>query len=410
MKMGLGDTWLKGKLGKKISKPIVKTDRDGLSIRVSPKGKLTFQLRYRHNKKACRCDLGSYPAMSLKDARDEATRLKSKLELGRDPKVVRKVEKQRNVEAATLETLYHLWHDSYCVKKKKKHHEILRSFEIYVFPKLGELPAKEVSLQHWLVILEELAIKIPSIADRILVNAKQSLKWGVKRKFLELNVLSEINSKEDLLIEKTPGDRVLCDEEIKYVWLAINKSRMALKNKVFVKLCLIYGCRNGELRFSEKKHFDFKNRIWTIPAKNHKAGISPGKLFGKPLVRPITDEVERLLLQVFELNKKSKFVFTNFGSYKVMGRSATLSLPGNLIKWVLKNIGFEMDGWSIHDLRRTARTNFSSLTEWHIAEVMLGHVLPGESMIYDLHKYLPAQTEALDKWWEKLQSIIQIDE
>lgn len=31
---------------------------------------------------------------------------------------------------------------------------------------------------------------------------------------------------------------------------------------------------------------------------------------------------------------------------------------------------FEMEHWSVHDLRRTARTNFATLTEPHIAEIM----------------------------------------
>ncbi|MGU9851125.1 hypothetical protein ACU680_10045 [Pseudomonas koreensis] len=58
---------------------------------------------------------------------------------------------------------------------------------------------------------------------------------------------------------------------------------MATKNKIFLKLCLIYGCR-----YSEKAHFDFRAMIWTVPPANHKMGKSSGK----PLLRPITPETE----------------------------------------------------------------------------------------------------------------------
>ena len=44
----------------------VKIDRDGLSIRISAKGKLTFQMRYYYLSKAKRLDIGTYPKMSLK--------------------------------------------------------------------------------------------------------------------------------------------------------------------------------------------------------------------------------------------------------------------------------------------------------------------------------------------------------
>lgn len=406
--MALTDSWLKKNSGKAIERISVKTDRDGLSVRISKTGKLTFQLRYRHAGKAKRCDLGSYPLLELKDARDDVVRLKSMLEKGHDPKLVLKSEKQKVIQAASFEELYWQWNKSYCIKKKTNHQEILRTFELHVFPELGELPVEDISLQHWLEILEPLAEKIPSIADRVLTNAKQCLKWGLKRKHNEFNVLSDINSKEDLLVTKIPCKRVLDDNEISFLWRAIDGSRMAFKNKVFIKLCLIYGCRNGELRLSKKKHFDFDKKVWTIPSANHKAGNSSGKLNGKALIRPITSEIEGLLKQVFVLSSKSKYVFTNIGTNDVMSNKAPLSLPKNVNNWLRKHLEYEMASWSIHDLRRTARTNFSSLTEWHIAEVMVGHVLPGESMVYDLYKYLPQQLEALEAWHKKLASIIKI--
>ena len=295
------------------------------------------------------------------------------------------------------------------MKEKKQHKQILRTFELHVFPAIGNLPIGNISLQHWLEVLESLAEEKASIAERVLTNAKQCLKWGLKRNHCKLNVLSDIYSKEDLLIAKVPCSRVLNETEISYLWQAIEGSRMCLKNKAFIKLCLIYGCRNGELRLSEKTHFDFDKKVWTIPASNHKAGQLPGKLFRKALVRPITADIEVLLKQVFELYPESKYVFVNSGSNTVMGRSASLAFPSNLDRWLYKHFEYEMKHWSIHDLRRTARTNFSSLTDWHIAEVMIGHVLPGESMVYDLYEYLPQQTKALENWQKKLASIIKIE-
>lgn len=154
---------------------------------------------------------------------------------------------------------------------------------------------------------------------------------------------------------------------------------MATKNKLFIKLCLIYGCRNGELRASEKLHFDFEKRVWTIPPENHKLG----KTSGKPLLRPITPEIEVLLLQAMALSDKSKHVFTNTGSKEPMGTGAPLALPYNIMQWLRRHDGYEMAHWSIHDLRKTARTNFSTLTEPHVAEIMLGHRLPGTWQVYD---------------------------
>jgi integrase len=231
------------------------------------------------------------------------------------------------------------------------------------------------------------------------------LKWGVKRRLIPSNPLVEINAREDLQIKKLAGSRSFSNDEIVRVWRAIELSRMATKNKLFLKLCLIYGCRNGELRAAEKTHFDFRRKVWTIPPENHKLGKSTGK----PLLRPITPETEALIRQASTLSAKSKFVFTNTGSDDAMGTSAPLALPYNVMQWLRRHEKFEMEHWSIHDLRKTARTNFSTLTEPHIAEIMLGHRLPGTWQVYDHYDYLLEQGKALSAWTERLQSLVGED-
>jgi hypothetical protein len=56
----------------------------------------------------------------------------------------------------------------------------------------------------------------------------------------------------------------------------------------------------------------------------------------------------------------------------------------------------------MHDLRRTARTNFSTLTQPHIAEKMLGHKLGGVWEVYDKHDYLDEQRIAYEAWLIRL--------
>jgi len=228
--MAISDTWLKANSGKARAERQEKTDHNGLSVRVTPKGKVIFQMRYRYSGAPKRLDIGSYPLMSLKDARAENQRLRAKLEQGHDPKVVRQVEKQAIVDASSFEAMFRQWYESYCKKNKKNHHDVLRSFEIHVFPKLGALPADQITLHSWLSLLEEHAQTRPGITDRILTNAKQVLKWGVKRQMIPTNHLSDINAKEDLQIKKSVGTRSLSPEEIRLVWLALEKSRMSSKN------------------------------------------------------------------------------------------------------------------------------------------------------------------------------------
>lgn len=64
--MALTEVWLKANNGKARDKVEEIADRDSMSVRISPKGKIVFQLRYRFAGKAERLDLGTYPHMSPK--------------------------------------------------------------------------------------------------------------------------------------------------------------------------------------------------------------------------------------------------------------------------------------------------------------------------------------------------------
>lgn len=403
--MALTDTWLKANNGKERNALEERSDRDGLGVRITPNGKITYQLRYRYVGSAKRLDLGTYPLLPLKDARAEAQRLRAQLEQGHDPKIVRLLEKQAILEADSIEQLFRQWHQAYCVKNKEGHHDILRSFEIHVFPRIGMLPAERVTLHEWLDLLEEHAGIRPGIAERILINAKQMYKWAVKRRLVPANPLADISARNDLQVKKVPGSRSLSAEEIVRVWRAIERSRMATKNKLFLKLCLLFGCRNGELRQSEKEHYDFEKKVWIVPAANHKIG----KTTGKPLLRPIIPEAEALLREAFALSGRGKYVFTNTGSLEPMGTSAPLALPYNIMQWLRRHEKYEMEHWSVHDLRKTARTNFSTLTEPHIAEIMLGHRLPGAWQVYDHYDYLPEQAKALAAWAARLKTLVNAE-
>ncbi|MEH6626975.1 MAG: site-specific integrase [Motiliproteus sp.] len=399
--MALTDAWLKANKGKARDKVLEKADREGMGARVSAKGKITFQLRYRYAGKPARLDLGSYPLISLKEARDEAERLRAEFEQGHDPRVVRLIEKKAVIEADTLSDLFYRWYNSYCIDNKKGHFDIKRSFELHVLPKLGSLQADKISIDAWMLVLDELAKKRSGIASRVLTNSKQMLSWGARRKIVPFNVLSDINARADLGIKKKKGDRVLSDREVAYVWEALENSRMSRKNQIFVKLCLVFGCRNGELRSAYKTHFNMEKGIWTVPAELHKTGGESGK----PIIRPIIDEIKPLIDEAFGLSA-GKYAFTNSGSSEPMGTGAPLALPYNVMQWLKRNHEYHMEHWSIHDLRRTARTNFSKLTQPHVAEIMLGHTLPGEWQTYDHHDYIEEQAEAYKAWWARLEDII----
>lgn len=86
--MALSDTKLRSINGKPYSGTPEVTDGDGLSVRITPTGTITFQFRYRWNAKPVRLSIGRYPAMTLKDARVIVGEMRELYLKGLNPKII----------------------------------------------------------------------------------------------------------------------------------------------------------------------------------------------------------------------------------------------------------------------------------------------------------------------------------
>lgn len=86
--MSISNSKLKLILNKPQSKRFDLTDRDGLAARVSEHGRITFQYRYRFNKKLKRLALGRFPDLTLAQARNKVPELRQLLKEGKDPNMM----------------------------------------------------------------------------------------------------------------------------------------------------------------------------------------------------------------------------------------------------------------------------------------------------------------------------------
>ncbi|NHB93769.1 tyrosine-type recombinase/integrase [Photorhabdus cinerea] len=407
--MAITDSWLRSVSGKPQEKMITKSDRDGLSVRVTPKGKVIFQFRYRWDGKGDRIDIGTYPATSLKDARDSVISYRGELEQHRNPKIVKQVRKESALSAVTVEGLMRGWWKTTMEGSKVKADEILRSFEIHVFPRIGKLPHDAVTLHVWLALIEDVAKQLPSIGARILRYSKTAHRWAVRRGMTNITPLSDVVSNDlkgrepntDIDIDTDMGGRTLSEGELMVLFRIINAPKYNPRNALIVKLCLLFGCRIGELLKAKVTDFDYEKNMWVVPPANHKTG----RRSKKPIVRPIISEAKELIEQAKTLNRGSEYLFV-VSSGKPFAESSHTRMIEYLSKKMSKYFDDSYAPWSIHDLRRTMRTGVAELTPPHVAETMIGHKLPGVWQVYDKHTYLNEQKEAYERWWDKLTKIV----
>lgn len=137
--MAISDSYLKSCLGRERDKVEEKADRDGLWVRISKKGAVTFFYRFRFLGKQDKMTIGSYPEFGLKAARDEVAKWAAILARGENPRIRQSLDKAKINSQYTFEELFREWHSMVCIQKESAG-QVLRSFELHVFPKLGEIP------------------------------------------------------------------------------------------------------------------------------------------------------------------------------------------------------------------------------------------------------------------------------
>jgi integrase len=408
--VALTDTWLKSP--DKKGRTYEKSDGNGLSVRVSAKGKIVFQLRYRYPKggKPSRLDLGTYPDLSLSKARKLNAKIKEGIAEGVHPKITQEKNLFGEGRYSTFSDLFLDWYEQEGVKKKASRN--VKATKQHVLSEMGGYPASQISTARWMDFFEKHMPLRPYMTGVMLSFLKQVYFRGISKRVVNENPLAHLSARRDLKIVRKKRKRVLSDDELIYILKALTLGRSAAKTKIQVLLCLYYGCRIGELTNSHPKQFDFNTGLWTLLPEEHKTG----EFMDLPLVRPITKFSKPLIVQALSLSGSKEFVFTNITkpdkfSDKAKGQSH-LNIPKNINTYILKNFNVKMVHWTIHDLRRTARTNWTKeikgekITLPHVAEIMLGHSTPGVEDVYDLNSYLPDQARAYNKWGERIEELL----
>ena len=136
-------------------KPYKLFDRDGLYVIVQPNGRRWWRLNYRFAGKAKTLSMGTYPEVSLKQARARVVEARRQIADGVNPSDLRKREKLRLAD--DFESVAREWH----AKKSTTWTEgnaahVIRRLENWAFPWIGGRPVAELSAQDVLGVLRRI--------------------------------------------------------------------------------------------------------------------------------------------------------------------------------------------------------------------------------------------------------------
>lgn len=371
-----------------------------LAIRITPTGHKSFVYRYRFNKKVKRFTIGSYPAVKLAKARDDARDLTYQVGSGIDPLAERQKVKEPDIICTFAELSDRYKRRHLITLKKSTRKEYKRIIENELVPILGRYPAKDIVRKQIVDLLDEIAIdrKKPVQSNRIRAVLSSIFSFGIDKAIVEANPVQNIKRKK----KKANGEkvekkrkRIYTHDEIRAIWDSFEQQDEPIQS--IYKMLLLCAQRSGETRRMKWQDVDFKKQLWTIPAEQTKAN--------RTTEVPVPEAALKILEKMQPLTGESEFVFQSNRK------------PGQPLGWLhkaTKRIREESDvsDFRVHDLRRTAA---SYMAELGVQRTILGKVLNHKGLagddqvtaIYDRHTYLDEKRKALQRWSFYLEKILE---
>lgn len=371
----------------------------GLMIRITPNGVMSWTVQYRPKGQPQRkISHGTYPEVSLKDARARAKALTAAAAVGRDlvaeeaatavaatAKAAEDLARSRTVAATIADYV-----DGYCKPNQRQWKQTAAMLNSHVVPRLGKKLLVELRRADVVELLDDLQNKrgFTDQCDRVLTTIKHMLNWSVEREWIEINVVQPIKKR----FKSDSRDRVLSDDELKAIWTVADG--LPDPSRGIVKMLLLTGQRRDEIREMEWAEVDLEKGIWVLPAARNK-----GK---RDHVVPLVPEVRAILEALPRMGDPCRFVFSTDGARPYNGMKqlkVIIDREANAADW---------EPWVFHDLRRTVETGLAALNiGQEVRDRTLNHAVSGiGAKHYNKHSYLEEKKTALQTWTRHVLAIV----
>jgi integrase len=356
----------------------------------APSGARSWCVRFRRpDGRTAKLTLGSWPAITLAKARELGRDALIAAKSGRDPITDRKAARDK-AEAGTRNTLRNVA-EKYLARESKK----LRTadqrqsvLERLVYPKLGSRQIGSITRSELVSLLDDIEDKNgPRAADVTLAIVRKIMNWHSVRD--ETFRTPIVRGMQRVKAKDTARARILNDDELRAVWKAAVETETPFA--ALVRFLLLTAARRGEA--AEMKWTELEDGSWCLPAERNKTK--------QELCRPLSKAAQAALDELPHI-LDCDHVFTTDGKRPVSGFS-------KFKRAFDEQCG--VTGWTLHDLRRTARSLMSraGVPSDH-AERALGHVIAGVRGVYDRHEYRDEMLMAFEKLAAVIANIVSPQE
>jgi len=379
---------------KPAGKPKKFFDGGGLFLLVTPTGGKLWRLKYRFGGTEKLLSIGAYPQTSLADARQKREQANALICNGVDPSDNKKAQKAAGAqEAETLEVIAREWHTKFSASWAASHsNKIIRRFELYVFPWLGDRPIKSITAMDLLTVLRRIEAKgTLETAHRTQQICGQVFRYAVATGRAERDPSGDLRG----AIPPASGKHMATmtdPKEIAGLLRSIDDYRGSIVIRCALQLAPLFFVRPGELRHAEWSEFNLDEAEWRIPAEKMKAGVLH--------IVPLSRQVLGILRDIHPLTGHGRYVFPS-------PRTDSRPMSSNAILSALRRMGFAKDEMSGHGFRSMASTLLNE-QGWNrdAIERQLAHAERNSvRAAYNYAEFMPERKKMMQAWADYLDTI-----
>lgn len=361
-------------------------DGNKLYLRFTENGHCSWVFRYINSKTKQRrmMGLGSYPAISIEEARHRRNEALHLIASGKDPID----EKRHSSSQAKVGTVFTIW----CNFKKnstKKFSDMESLMNKYLISKISNVKIADVTAPMVADILRDVVEEktILATVHKIIMYFNQMMEYAISYGYISNNPCAKIsNCFETTNVKHMASVPV---QNLKKLFKEIAKSNINIVTLYLLLFNIFTFVRPNEASNARWSEFDFKQRIWTIPQERMK--------MHRVHRVPLSDQVMMLLRNLKKITGDNEYLFPQVKQKDKPINSQTINL-------VLKKNGFKGKLVS-HGFRAMASSYFYEKSyQPMLIEASLAHICGDKTVqAYNRTDFLKGRVKLMQDWSDLIE-------
>lgn len=363
-------------------------DGGNLYLCVRPNGGKSWQFRYKRplSDKITYLSFGTFPDISLIEAREKAAECRKQLNDGIDPQLLRSEKKLQIIQdqQATFLTVAEQWKQTKSNQVKEKTlHDNWRKLELYAFPKIGSIPVSKITAPMAIATLRTLEKqgRLETV-KRTAQLMNEIMNYSVNSGLIHSNPLSGI--RDVFQKPQVKHMKALQPNQLHELVQSVATANMYLVTRFLIEWQLHTMVRPNEASGARWDEINWDNEVWVIPKHRMKMGREHSV--------PLTKQTLAILEKIKSISGHREFIFPSSRNPKVPTDSETANKA-------LSRIGFK-DRTTAHGLRSLASTTLNEQGfDADVIEAALAHTDRNQiRKAYNRTDYLDRRRKLMS-WW-----------